>query len=103
MESVTDFGDKYVPPESEGYPHGAFFSGKTYHIYDALFEGEGGPVYGILDLQPIGVTVMGGWCHIWPLGYIYGTQVQRDIRCRSEEEFNELALKYFGITPPVER
>jgi len=44
---------------------------------------------------------MGGGCHIYPRGHTYETRDLPDIRCRSEEEFNDLALKYFGTTPPA--
>ncbi len=40
--------------------------------------------------SPTGEQQAGRYCHIHPPG-------QQDITCKSEEEFNALALKYFGI------
>jgi hypothetical protein len=76
---------------------GNHFSGQFYEIHDAFKEGSGGPTYGEFFFHQDRVSVPGGECNIYPVSDLN----EPDIRCRSEEEFNDLALKYFGTTPPV--
>jgi S1-C subfamily serine protease len=80
VEVVLDFGAGKNPTQSIGW-----FSGRLYFIYDASVEGEGSPEYGSFNQSEDRES-----CSIQPSG-------RPNIRCRSEEEFNELGLKYFGI------
>jgi hypothetical protein len=73
-----------------------------YKILDAFFEGADGPIYGEFLLRQNGVSVKGGFCGIWPYGNI-GEHSDRAVKCRSEEEFNELTQKHFGTTLPSHR
>jgi hypothetical protein len=66
--------------------------GRTYSIYDAYSEGDGGPSYGKFS-QNI-ESKNSESCDIQPSG-------RSNIKCRSEEEFNDLAMKYFGVTHPT--
>ena len=74
----------------------AYASGDTYYshrdINDASFEGSGGPIYGSFGFIYTKGVRWGPSCAIHPPG-------RPEILCRSEEEFNDLALKYFGTTP----
>jgi hypothetical protein len=73
-------------------------------IRDAFFEGEGGPEYGEFVLRRNGIPIKGGLCSIWLHGYYgKGDEDFARTKCRSEEEFNELTLKHFGITSPPHR
>lgn len=90
VETVLDFGDGKDRP----HPSDHWYEGKFYGIHDAFFEGYGGPTYGSFVFHEDGVQVAGGECNIYPQGS--ATQLPA-IKCRSEEEFNDLALKYFGI------
>jgi hypothetical protein len=77
-----------VRPISPSYP------GHYYSINDASsIDGEGSK-YGWCDLYRDGTVDSGafGGCFILPDG-----SPDKKITCRSEEEFNDLALKYFGI------
>jgi hypothetical protein len=70
--------------------HGSFsFSGQRYSIEDATFEGEGATSYG--EYSNGGTE---GSCNISPT-------MGSPIKCRSEEEYDELATKYFGFIKPV--
>jgi hypothetical protein len=80
VEIVVDYGTGDNPAAS-GKNFG--FSGQRYSIEDATFEGSGAPLYGAYSN---GGTE--GSCDIYR---------PSSIKCRSEEEFNELALRYFGI------
>jgi hypothetical protein len=84
VEVVLDFGAGKNPTQSMGW-----LSGRLYFIYDASVEGDGSPKYGSFDQSEDRES-----CSIQPNG-------KPNIRCRSEEEFNELALKYFGIIQPT--
>jgi hypothetical protein len=84
VEVVLDYGAIKNPTLNIGW-----FTGRMYYINDAFFEGDGGPSYGSFSQDETNES-----CHIDPTA-------QSKIRCRSEEEFNELALKYFGITQPA--
>ena len=86
VEMVADYGaGKNFKPSTPG----SWNTGRIYLIYDASFEGDGGPTYGEFDQTEDKES-----CSIQPTG-------RPNIRCRSEEEFNELALKYFGVTQPT--
>jgi len=75
VEIVLDYGPGKNPSGKDSW-----FSGRRYLIEDATFEGAGGPLYGYYYKSD---------CHI------------HSINCRTEEEFNELALKYFGTVQPT--
>jgi len=64
---------------------------RSYSISDAFFECAGGPSYGLFVVNIN--TSAGDECYICPSS-------DRKILCRSKEEFDDLALKYFGTTPP---
>jgi S1-C subfamily serine protease len=72
-----------------------------YLIKDASFFGGEGSKYGACALHKNGTVI--DECHIWPRGKPGDPFDDRDtpgvlaIDCRSEVEFNEQALKYFGI------
>jgi hypothetical protein len=68
--------------------------GHYYSISDASFLGDQGPNYGWCSLQENGTIDLGnlGGCFISPDG-----SPDKKINCQSEEEFNELGLKYFGV------
>jgi len=83
VEVVLDYGPGKNPTTNVGW-----FSGRMYYIEDAAFEGEGGPHYGTFSKDEDHES-----CGIYPVG-------RPPVKCRSEEEFNELALKYFGIVQP---
>jgi hypothetical protein len=99
VEISTDFGGGKKYPI--GKTTGVYYTGKNYTIQDAFSEGEGGLLYGKFNFHREDITVQGGECHIYSLGYTYETRNSPDIRCRSEQEFNDLALKYFGTTTPI--
>lgn len=99
VEVFTDYGEGKKYPIG-GSP-GAYYTGKYYSIRDAFSEGEGGLLYGTFTFHREDITIQGGECHIYPLGHTYETRNLPDITCRSEEEFNDLALKYFGTTSPI--
>jgi len=82
VEVVLDFGADRNPLEGM---NGAWFEGRMYFIYDASVEGSGSPEYASFSESEHHES-----CNIQPSG-------RPNIRCRSEEEFNELALKYFGV------
>jgi hypothetical protein len=84
VEIVIDYGPGENPAAS-GKNFG--FSGQRYFIEDATFEGSGAPLFGAYSN---GGTE--GSCDIYR---------PSSIKCRSEEEFNELALRYFGIARPT--
>jgi hypothetical protein len=63
-------------------------------IYDASSEGTKVPVYGRISIDK--------GCHIFPEGHVYRfPEISGDdpggIECRSKEEFDDLALRHFGI------
>jgi hypothetical protein len=101
VETVTDYGEGKKIPIDGMYGAYTYFHGKQYDIYDAFFEGEGGPAYGEFHFHEEGTTSPDGGCHIYPRGHTYETRELPDLKCRSEEEFNDLALKYFGTVVPV--
>jgi hypothetical protein len=84
VEIVLDYGPGKSPTTSVGW-----FSGRMYFIEDAAFEGDGAPSYGGYSKSDNQES-----CSIRP-------SVRSPIKCRAEEEFNELALKYFGIVQPT--
>jgi hypothetical protein len=84
VEIVIDYGPGKNPAASVD---DFWFSGQRYFIEDATFEGSGAPLYGAYSN---GGTE--GSCDIYR---------PKSIKCRSEEEFNELALRYFGIVRPT--
>lgn len=73
------------------YPDGHMYVSYI-SIEDAYSEGEGGYVYGYLGLAENRGLDRTGYdqCEIAPPNH---TQID----CRSEEEFDDLALKYFGV------
>jgi len=78
--------------EGKTYPSGHRY-GSSRDINDASFEGSGGPIYGFFGFPSTdGARWSGPSCTIHPPG-------RPEIICRTEEEFNDLALKYFGTTP----
>jgi S1-C subfamily serine protease len=86
VEVVLDYGAGKNPLSTMP---SAWLEGRLYFIYDASVEGDGSPEYGKFHQEEDGES-----CGIQPSG-------RAKINCRSEEEFNELALKYFGITQPT--
>jgi hypothetical protein len=64
------------------------------HAIKDAFEGRIAGLYNkVTSYSENGEKQIGGpFCMVYPLG-------QPEIPCTSEEEFNNLALKYFGITP----
>jgi hypothetical protein len=72
--------------EGKPYPSGRKYSPRIL-IEDAFSEGSGAKLYGSFSF--------GTGCTIQPLG------VAREITCRSKEEFDDLASKYFGIPRPL--
>jgi V8-like Glu-specific endopeptidase len=71
------------PPTSDGG------MGVTAILIQDAFEGQ---TYGMFDRIRMEGVPNSGMCFIRLSG-------QPDITCKSEDEFNDLALKYFGITP----
>jgi hypothetical protein len=85
----------YDPKSGICYVESGLYYEKEYdanriEIENAFSEGETGPRYGELDLRPDGYRNADGKCHIYPRN-------TSEISCRSKEEFDELAQKYFGI------
>lgn len=95
VETVIDFGDGKNPDSS-----GIRYSGGHCKISDAFVDGETGrAIYGNFAFNPDG-TVMDGivpGCKVYPQGIVQGGT---SIQCRSEEEFNDLVARYFGIVHP---
>lgn len=87
MAVILDYGPGKNPVQNMSFD--IWRSGRMYFIYDASVEGDGSPEYGWFSSSEDSET-----CKIEPSG-------RSNIRCRSEEEFNELALKYFGISQPM--
>ena len=90
VETAIDFGDSKDEASLGQAVHPP--SGKVYTIRDAFVDGDGSPTYGEFS--------QGSWCKINPQGERLDSYLQRYITCRSEAEFNDLALKYFGIAQP---
>jgi len=93
-EPQIELTSHYDPKSGICYVESGFYYEKSYdasfiEIENAFSEGTTGPLYGKLDLRP-DVFVAGGKCHIYPRN-------TPEISCRSKEEFDELAQKYFGI------
>ncbi len=75
-----------------------------YIIRDVFFEGDGGPVYGKCVFGRNGRIIKGARCSVSTVGSIEEKGLEfLDTKCRSEEEFNEMARTYLGITPPPHR
>jgi S1-C subfamily serine protease len=93
-ETAIDFG-----PGTDATIEGMHvrYSGEFYEIKDAFIDGDGSPSYGEFFFHQEGIEVPGGECRIYP----QGSQSSQNIGCRSEEEFNDLATKYFGIPHPA--
>ena len=64
--------------------------GNNFQYYHLVLDAFENRVYGQFNSFSSDVQV--GECSIKPLG-------QPEITCKSSEEFNELTLKYFGVTP----
>ena len=86
IEIVIDYGSEKNPSTKDV---SFSFSGQRYFIEDATFEGNGAPMYGSYSN---GGTE--GSCNLSPT-------MGSPIKCRSEEEFDELAQKYFGFIKPA--
>lgn len=84
---ILDYGPGKNPVQNMSFD--IWRSGRMYFIYDASVEGDGSPEYGWFSSSEDSET-----CKIEPSG-------RSNIKCRSEEEFNELASKYFGIIQPT--
>jgi hypothetical protein len=98
VETALDFGDGKDPASMNQY--GARQGGKFYFIEDAFIDGDESPAYGEFFFHQDNVPVPGGECHIYPQGGTLANSFHPVIRCHSEEEFNDLALKYFRIERP---
>jgi hypothetical protein len=99
VETAIDFGDG--KDKASMGPFGLPYSGEFYAIHDAFIDGDASPIYGEFFFHQDGTVVPGGECKIYPQGGTLDNSFLPLIRCRSEEEFNDLALKYFGIAQPA--
>jgi hypothetical protein len=98
VETAIDLGDGKDPRSIA--PNGLKVSGKFYVIRDALIDGNESPLYGEFLFHEDGVRWLGGECEIYLQGGTPDNSYHPKIKCRSEEEFNDLAQRYFGIARP---